>query len=83
MIAISRKLLHHVLPSVARPLHILWNQVVGFLFIVLALVPVPSAFRSYHDPNGLPRLTMSLIFIVLMAFFGVSSFLRARRIGRS
>jgi len=75
--------MHHIVPSVARPLHILWNQVIGFLFIVLAMVPVPSAVRSYHDPNGLPRLTMSVVFIALMGFFGISSFLRARRIGRS
>jgi len=83
MIATYRKLMHHIVPSVARPLHILWNQVIGFLFIVLAMVPVPSAVRSYHDPNGLPRLTMSVVFIALMGFFGISSFLRARRIGRS
>ncbi|MGA2598231.1 MAG: hypothetical protein ABSH09_14720 [Bryobacteraceae bacterium] len=83
MFAISQKLLHHIIPGVKRPLHILWNQVIGFLFIVLAVVPVPAAVRSYHDPNGLPRLTMSIVFIGLMGFFGISSFLRARRIGRS
>lgn len=83
MIALSRKLLQHILPGVVRPLHILWNQIVGFLFIVLAIVPVPSAIRSYQDPNGFPRLLMSVIFIALMGFFGISSFLRARKIGRS
>ncbi len=83
MIANSIKLLNHIIPGVKRPLHIMWNQVIGFLFIVLALVPVPAAVRSYHDPNGLPRLTMSIVFIALMGFFGISSFLRARRIGRS
>jgi hypothetical protein len=83
MFALSRKLLQHVLPGVARPLHILWNQIIGFLFLVLAVVPVPSAIRSYQDPNGLPRLMMSVLFILLMATFGISSFLKARKIARS
>ena len=75
--------MQHVLPGVARPLHILWNQIIGFLFLVLAAVPVPSAIRSYQDPNGLPRLMMSVLFILLMATFGISSFLKARKIARS
>jgi len=83
MFALPRKLLQHVLPGVARPLHILWNQIIGFLFLVLAAVPVPSAIRSYQDPNGLPRLMMSVLFILLMATFGISSFLKARKIARS
>jgi hypothetical protein len=83
MFALSRKLLQHVLPGVARPLHILWNQIIGFLFLVLAVVPVPSAIRSYQDPNGLPRLMMSVLFILLMATFGISSFVKARKISRS
>jgi hypothetical protein len=83
MFALSRKLLQHVLPGVARPLHILWNQIIGFLFLVLAVVPVPSAVRSYQDPNGLPRLMMSVLFILLMATFGISSFVKARKISRS
>lgn len=83
MFALPRKLLQHVLPGIVRPLHILWNQIIGFFFLVLAAVPVPSAYRSYHDPNGLPRLLMSLLFIVLMGMFGISSFLKARKIARS
>ncbi len=83
MFSLSRKLLQHVLPGIVRPIHILWNQVIGFFFVVLAIVPVPSAIRSYRDPNGLPRLIMSVLFIGIMAIFGISSFLRARKIARS
>ena len=83
MVAVSKKLIAHVFPRIVRPLHILWNQIIGFFFLVLAAVPIPSAIRSYHDPNGLPRLTMSVVFIAIMAGFGISSFLRARKIARS
>jgi hypothetical protein len=79
----ARKLVQHILPGVVRPLHILWHQVIGFCFLVLAIVPVPSAVRSFHDPNGFPHLILSVIFIALMGTFGVTSFLRARRINRS
>jgi hypothetical protein len=79
----ARKFVQHVLPGVVRPLHILWHQVIGFLFLVLAIMPVPSAVRSFHDPNGFPHLILSTLFIGLMATFGIASFLRARKINRS
>lgn len=83
MLALSKKLFEHVFPQVVRPLHILWNQIIGFFFLVLAAMPIPSAVRAYRDPNGLPRLAMSVLFIAIMAAFAVSSFLRARKIARS
>jgi hypothetical protein len=83
MLQLSRKLLKHVVPGVVRPLHILWNQIIGFLFLVLAVMPLPSAYRAYYDPDGFPRLLMALLFSALMAVFGISSFLRARKIARS
>lgn len=83
MFALPKKLFEHVFPRIARPLHILWNQIIGFFFLVLAAVPIPSAVRSYHDPNGFPRLVMSVVFITIMGGFAISSFLRARKIARS
>ena len=82
MIALTRKLLQHVLPGVIRPLHILWNQVIGFVFLAIAGIAIPSAVRSYHDPNGVPRLILEIPFILVMAAFGITSFLKARRISR-
>lgn len=82
MFGLARKFIAHVVPSVVRPLHILWNQVIGFFFIVLGVVPIPSAIRSFREGN-IPHLLLSSAFIVLMASFGVSSFWRARKISRS
>jgi hypothetical protein len=71
-----------MLPGVVRPLHVLWNQVIGFFFIVLAVIPVPSAIRSYNAGN-IPHLLLSSAFVILMGTFGLSSFWRARKISRS
>jgi hypothetical protein len=79
--------LAHVLPGVVRPLHVLWNEIIGFIFIVLALTAVPSAFRSFRAYDGEAstffRIVLSVAFAVLMAYFGITSFRRARKISRS
>jgi hypothetical protein len=82
MLATARKFLNHVLPGVIRPIHILWNQVIGFFFLVIGAIPIPSAIRSYRNGN-VPHLALSAVFIVIMFSFGISSFLSARKISRS
>jgi threonine/homoserine/homoserine lactone efflux protein len=81
------KFLSHVLPGVVRPLHALWNEVIGFLFIVFAVVAgfyVIRAMRSFEgDIEGLFRIVLPALFGLVMGYFGVSSFLRARKISRS
>ena len=76
------KFVHHVVPGVVRPLHVLWNQVIGFFFLVLAGVTIPSAVREFRDPNGQPRLILTIPFILIMAGFGISSFWKARKVAR-
>ncbi len=83
MFALAKKFLGHVLPGVIRPIHILWNQVIGFVFLVLAVLPVPSAVRSFGKDGSEARLALTIPFVLLMAWFGVSSFLRARKISKS
>lgn len=82
-----RKFLGHVLPGVMRPLRILWNEVIGFLFIVLAVWAVPSAIRNVRqfdgDADSFFRVILSFGFAGIMAYFGITSFLRARKISRS
>jgi len=81
------KFLSHVLPGVVRPLHALWNEVIGFLFIVFAVVAafyVIRAVRSFEgDIEGLFRIVLPALFGLVMGYFGISSFLRARKISRS
>jgi hypothetical protein len=79
--------LGHVVPGVVRPMRVLWNEVIGFVFIVMALFwarPVYRTVRNLSTSQG--NLTEALLAVglfVLMAYFGITSFLRARRISRS
>jgi hypothetical protein len=83
MFSKAKQLLGHIIPGVVRPLHILWNQVIGFFFIVLALIPVPSVIRNWGKGGSGGHLVLSLCFILLMGWFGVSSFWQARKISKS
>ena len=82
-----RKFLGHVMPGIIRPLRVLWNEIIGFIFLVLAIWAIPSAVRNMRqfegDAESFFRVVLSLSFAGLMAYFGISSFLRARRISRS
>ncbi len=83
----AKQFLHYVLPAVIRPARVLWNEVIGFLFLVLAAWSVPSLVRSVRefegDPGGFFRIALTTVFVVLMGGFGVFSFRRARKIARS
>ena len=83
MFSLAKRFLGHVLPGVIRPMHILWNQVIGFFFIVLALIPVPSAIRNFGKDGATSHLVLTIPFVLLMGYFGVSSFWRARKISKS
>ena len=83
-----KQLIAHIIPAILRPLRVLWNEVIGFVFLALAVWAVPSSIRAYHeyaangDGDSLFRVVLAAMFAVLMIWFGVTSFLRARRIGR-
>jgi hypothetical protein len=82
-----RKFLTHVLPGIIKPLRVVWNQVIGFMFLVFAVFSARSIYRAVTtfdgDGESIFRLAFTGIFSVLMAFFGITSFLRARKINRS
>ena len=82
-----KKFFHHVLPGVIKPMRVLWNEIIGFIFLALAVWAVPAAYRHVRDFNGegesLFRLILSCLFALLMIYFGVTSFLRAKKISRS
>lgn len=82
-----KRFLAHVLPQVTRPIQILWNEMIGFLFLVLAVPAIWTAITSFRhvdqDGDNFFRAVIAVIFAVVMMYFGISSFLRARRISRS
>jgi hypothetical protein len=82
-----RQFLGHVIPGVIKPMRVMWNEIVGFIFLVLAGWVVPSVVRSARNlatgEDAFFRLVLSSAWVAIMAYFGISSFLRARRISRS
>jgi ABC-type Mn2+/Zn2+ transport system permease subunit len=87
MFRVGQEFVRHVLPQIIKPMRALWNEIIGFMFLALAAVPVPGALRHWRQFNetgeGLSRLALAGVFIGLMASFGIYSFLRARKISRS
>jgi hypothetical protein len=87
MIGTAKKFATTVIPGIVKPLRVLWNEIIGFFFIVLAVWSIPSAYRSLvnfqGDIIGLGRIFLTMIFGLIMLGYGVYSFLRARKINRA
>jgi hypothetical protein len=47
-----RQFLGHVIPRVIRPLRVLWNEIIGFVFLALAVWAIPSTVRSVREFKG-------------------------------
>ena len=80
MFSLVKSFLGHVIPSIIRPIHILWNQAIGFLFIVLAVV---FGFRVVRGKESFGLQLVGGLFVLLIAWYGVSSFWKARKISKS
>jgi uncharacterized membrane protein len=78
----SGQFVKHVLPEVARPLHSLWHQVLGFIFLVFAGTAAWKVWRT-EATIAPPMLAVAVIFIVVMAGYGISSIRKSNRISRS
>ena len=76
-----------ILPEVMRPIRTLWHEIIGFLFIVLALIGLrPAIIRLIHfdgDARTFFELLLIAGFMLVMGGYGVSSFRRARKASRS
>jgi F0F1-type ATP synthase assembly protein I len=81
------ELLRHLLPGVIRPIQVLWNEVIGFVFVVFATFIGFSTWRRAQsfsgDVGGILIIVASCLFSALLLWFGISSFLKARKISRS
>jgi len=82
----AQKFAQHVVPEVVRPARIIWNQAIGGVFVLFALLFFGNAFRYFDSKTGVINspvgLAFSLFLALVMTFFGITSFLKARRIGR-
>lgn len=75
------------LPALMKPMRALWNEVISFMFLGLAALAIPSAVRLANGleehPDNLFKLALTGLFILIMGGYGISSYLRARKITRS
>jgi uncharacterized membrane protein YhdT len=78
----SGKFVKHVLPAAVKPLHALWHQILGFMFLVFAGTVAWKIWRN-EAAIALPLLIIALVFVVVMAAYGISSLRKSRRISRS
>jgi hypothetical protein len=78
----GRAFLKHVVPAVIKPVHSLWHQVIGFLFLSLAVI---CGFRSvsFYRHGQWVQLAFIVVGMLLLLSYGISSFLKARKISRS
>ncbi len=69
-----------MLGSVSKVGHLLWLEVTGLFFVAFAVIGGLAAWHEYAKHKVLSgRLGAALCFMVIFAWFGVSSFWRARR----
>src|SRR3954465_11906140 len=88
----GRVFVKHMVPAVIKPARTLWNEVIGFVFTVFAVIFGFKAGRMFLDyqasapesqPGALLRVVVAGFCTLIMAYFGITSFLKARRIARS
>jgi hypothetical protein len=86
LIGASVHFARHTLPVAMRPARILWHQMIGFLFLVLAVAPARFEYKAIMSFQGDARSWVSVImagiFILVMTAYGISSFAKARKISR-
>lgn len=76
------KFAKHVLPAAVKPVHSLWHQILGVVFLSIAASCIWEILR-HTKSLGTGRIVILGIFILILIPYGISSFLKARRISRS
>jgi hypothetical protein len=75
-------LIKHIVPAVIKPARTLWNEVIGFFFLCLGVMFGFTTVRAVLNHDMLRAVAAGLC-TGLMAWYGITSFLRARKISRS
>lgn len=57
----------------------LWHEITGTLFLALGAATVPTVIREWRG-ESLVRALVASGFLAAMAYFGITSFLRARKV---
>jgi hypothetical protein len=69
--------------SIRRVFHLLWLEVTGFFFLALAAIGCAALVHEYSKHvagrAGAAKLALAGCFMAMFAYFGVTSFWRARK----
>ncbi len=57
----------------------LWHEVIGFVFLVLAVVGASAILREWRGGSG-TRVLFAVAFTLMMLYFGFTSFRSARKV---
>ena len=82
----GKQFLQHVVPAVIKPLRVLWNELIAFVFLAFGVMVGFSTWRNFTSGQaaGSPlALVAGSAFSLMLVYFGVYSLLRARKISRS
>jgi len=74
--------LRHVVPAIVKPIHALWNEVIGFLFLAFGVIFGIRTAR-YIWSHDTMRAVIAGVCTAIMAWYGITSFRKARNISRS
>lgn len=76
------KFMKHVVPAAVKPVHTLWHEVIGFIFLAFAGIAAWWVIR-HSGVLGPVQFALVIPLIVILTGYGISSFRKARRISRS
>ena len=78
----AKLLYQNVVPAVIKPAKTLWNEVIGFFFLCLGVIFGFTAVHAMLNHDTI-RSWVGGLCTLLMAWYGIGSFLQARKISRS
>jgi hypothetical protein len=83
----GKQFLTHAVPAIVKPIRILWNEVIGFVFLSFGVLVGFSTWRAIREGGQAEGSIMTLLagggFTLMLLYYGVSSFRRAKKISRS
>lgn len=83
--AVFREFRNHIVPAIIKPLRIVWNQSIAFLFFAIAFLGGVMVYREYKQRSEMDAILALLLggfFVAMMAGYGFHSLWRARRASR-
>jgi hypothetical protein len=79
----GQQFVKHMAPAIIKPLHTLWNEVIGFLFLSMAVLIGARTARGIVRHDDFFMIMLGSLGTLLMLWYGVASFRKARKISRS